>query len=200
MRKPPSASSIAVISAICLMSTIGPAHRAGAHLHQQIGAAGQDARGTSGGGKGADRFVERVWAHYRISVMGLCRLPVCSAAGDCGHLCLARERASLHGPKRLEQPPQTGSNGRLLCDGRACVGPSRAHGMAGRATSNSGCRKQPENGLHFVMAGLDPAIHVLLACSDKDVDARHKAGHDVLCRMMLRHAHLLRIGFPSGTA
>jgi hypothetical protein len=29
------------------------------------------------------------------------------------------------------------------------------------------------------MAGLDPAIHVLLAVNwDKDVDARHKAGHD----------------------
>jgi hypothetical protein len=28
------------------------------------------------------------------------------------------------------------------------------------------------------MAGLVPAIHVLLACSDKDVDARLKAGHD----------------------
>jgi hypothetical protein len=27
------------------------------------------------------------------------------------------------------------------------------------------------------MAGLDPAIHVLIA-STKDVDARHKAGHD----------------------
>jgi hypothetical protein len=29
-----------------------------------------------------------------------------------------------------------------------------------------------------VMAGLVPAIHVLLA-RKKDVDARHKAGHDV---------------------
>jgi hypothetical protein len=29
------------------------------------------------------------------------------------------------------------------------------------------------------MAGLDPAIHVLLAVPrKKDVDARHKAGHD----------------------
>jgi hypothetical protein len=27
------------------------------------------------------------------------------------------------------------------------------------------------------MAGLDPAIHVLL-CGLKNVDARHKAGHD----------------------
>jgi len=29
----------------------------------------------------------------------------------------------------------------------------------------------------FVMAGLDPAIHALLY-GYKDVDARHKAGHD----------------------
>ncbi len=28
------------------------------------------------------------------------------------------------------------------------------------------------------MAGLVPAIHVLLPWSAKDVDARHKAGHD----------------------
>jgi hypothetical protein len=28
------------------------------------------------------------------------------------------------------------------------------------------------------MAGLDPAIHVLLLEAKKDVDARHKAGHD----------------------
>jgi hypothetical protein len=31
-----------------------------------------------------------------------------------------------------------------------------------------------------VMAGLDPAIHVFLANANKDVDARHKAGHDEL--------------------
>ena len=29
-----------------------------------------------------------------------------------------------------------------------------------------------------VMAGLVPAIHVFLASRIKDVDARHKAGHD----------------------
>ena len=28
------------------------------------------------------------------------------------------------------------------------------------------------------MAGLVPAIHVFLACGAKDVEARHKAGHD----------------------
>jgi hypothetical protein len=32
--------------------------------------------------------------------------------------------------------------------------------------------------LTFVMAGLVPAIHVFLPCNKKDVDARHKAGHD----------------------
>jgi hypothetical protein len=30
----------------------------------------------------------------------------------------------------------------------------------------------------LVMAGLDPAIHDFLALGNKDVDARHKAGHD----------------------
>jgi hypothetical protein len=30
------------------------------------------------------------------------------------------------------------------------------------------------------VAGLDPAIHVLLAEKKKDVDARRKAGHDGL--------------------
>ena len=29
-----------------------------------------------------------------------------------------------------------------------------------------------------VMAGLVPAIHVLICLSKEDVDARHKAGHD----------------------
>jgi len=31
---------------------------------------------------------------------------------------------------------------------------------------------------HAVMAGLVPAIHVFVASSKQDVDARHKAGHD----------------------
>jgi hypothetical protein len=32
---------------------------------------------------------------------------------------------------------------------------------------------------HFiVMAGLVPAIHVVAASGEKDVDTRHKAGHD----------------------
>jgi hypothetical protein len=32
--------------------------------------------------------------------------------------------------------------------------------------------------LSLVMAGLDPAIHVFSRHTYKDVDARHKAGHD----------------------
>jgi hypothetical protein len=32
----------------------------------------------------------------------------------------------------------------------------------------------------LVMAGLVPAIHVLLGCVKEAVDARHKAGHDEL--------------------
>jgi hypothetical protein len=32
--------------------------------------------------------------------------------------------------------------------------------------------------IHNVMAGLVPAIHVFLLARLKDVDARHKAGHD----------------------
>jgi hypothetical protein len=36
-----------------------------------------------------------------------------------------------------------------------------------------------EEGLvSFVMAGLDPAIHVFVAERKKDVDARDKRGHD----------------------
>ena len=31
------------------------------------------------------------------------------------------------------------------------------------------------------MAGLDPAIHVFLREAAKNVDARHKAGHDGVC-------------------
>jgi hypothetical protein len=43
---------------------------------------------------------------------------------------------------------------------------------------------------HFVMAGLDPAIHVFGAASFEDVDARHKAGHDgrVQSKCAARHS------------
>jgi hypothetical protein len=38
----------------------------------------------------------------------------------------------------------------------------------------------PQN--QFVMAGPVPASHILLSCKGKkDVDARHKAGHDEEC-------------------
>jgi hypothetical protein len=33
----------------------------------------------------------------------------------------------------------------------------------------------------FVMAGLDPAIHALLATGLEDVDTRDKRGHDASC-------------------
>jgi hypothetical protein len=35
-----------------------------------------------------------------------------------------------------------------------------------------------------VMAGLDPAIHALPALIAKNVDARHKAGHDDNMKML----------------
>jgi hypothetical protein len=38
--------------------------------------------------------------------------------------------------------------------------------------------KLPGERSSFVMAGLVPAIHVLFLVEKKDVDARHKAGHD----------------------
>jgi hypothetical protein len=42
------------------------------------------------------------------------------------------------------------------------------------------------------MAGLVPAIHALLSFKTKDVDARHKAGHDGVTRF--------RCGAKSATA
>jgi hypothetical protein len=48
------------------------------------------------------------------------------------------------------------------------------------------------------MAGLVPAIHVLATSEEKDVDARHKAGHDENSRHRVRgtmrwssHSHAL---------
>jgi hypothetical protein len=45
--------------------------------------------------------------------------------------------------------------------------------------------------LPVVMAGLDPAIHDLLrgGSAKKDVDARHKAGHDGLSSTAVRFAY-----------
>jgi hypothetical protein len=37
-----------------------------------------------------------------------------------------------------------------------------------------------ENARVVVMAGLVPAIHVFIPLAFKDVDARHKAGHDAV--------------------
>ena len=37
---------------------------------------------------------------------------------------------------------------------------------------------RPFGMLQFVMVGLDPAIHDFASPKKKDVDARHKAGHD----------------------
>jgi hypothetical protein len=50
------------------------------------------------------------------------------------------------------------------------------------------------------MAGLVPAIHVLLSCGAKDVDARNKCGHDGLTialadrgnDLLVRHIERLR--------
>ncbi|RIK96131.1 MAG: hypothetical protein DCC74_11125 [Proteobacteria bacterium] len=47
---------------------------------------------------------------------------------------------------------------------------------------------------------LCPAIHVLLRCNSKDVDARHKAGHDGLLipskAKMLQHGAIRLLSFP----
>src|SRR5580704_13827792 len=40
------------------------------------------------------------------------------------------------------------------------------------------CRDESRARFDSVMAGLDPAIHVCGTACKKDVDARHKAGHD----------------------
>jgi len=50
---------------------------------------------------------------------------------------------------------------------------------SGNTERKSGCTIAQTTGFSFVMAGLDPAIHVFLRSMRKeDVDARHKAGHD----------------------
>jgi hypothetical protein len=42
------------------------------------------------------------------------------------------------------------------------------------------------------MAGLVPAIHVFLAVAKKDVDARHKAGHDEPCLLRVEESTAAR--------
>ena len=43
------------------------------------------------------------------------------------------------------------------------------------------------------MAGLVPAIHVFYAAASKDVDARHKAGHDEFDVAIKQHKNTGRI-------
>jgi hypothetical protein len=55
------------------------------------------------------------------------------------------------------------------------VGRTYSHVMAGHSPSKTG-----------VAGLLSPAIHILLLLAKKNVDARHKAGHDgVNCRELL---------------
>jgi hypothetical protein len=55
-------------------------------------------------------------------------------------------------------------------------------------------RRAERMALDVVMAGLVPAIHVLLKCR-KGVDARHKAGHDRV--NFGSSAHIIRSGTGS---
>jgi len=107
IRKPPSAvSSIAVISAIFLISTITPRFQyAGAHLDQKISTAGQDTSRTSGRSERLDRFIKRIGrqiSEFRHggSVISLFCPPHMAAA-----LSPARSCGRLHGQTGLEQPP-----------------------------------------------------------------------------------------------
>ena len=58
---------------------------------------------------------------------------------------------------------------------RASTSPSRGGGEISFSLRG---RKASACGYFLVMAGLDPAIHVFVQSNKKDVDARHKAGHD----------------------
>ena len=112
------------------MSTIRPGlHAAGAHLHQKIGAASQDARGTSGRGKGADRFVERAGrqisdiGHGRSAVsliapvmsahrFGPCARPQPTRAGTIG--IGLQDRFKRRAPMRRKQKTQAGRRSTAL--------------------------------------------------------------------------------------
>ena len=60
------------------------------------------------------------------------------------------------------------------------------------------CRVEPRKRLrYFVMAGLDPAIHVFLVCIDRDVDARVKPGHDGPCVGRYSSVTLNRSALPT---
>ena len=73
MRKPPpGVSAIVVISAIFLTSTMMPGlARAGAHLHQQVGAAGKDEALAARGQHGLHGLIDGVGARYRMSLMSV---------------------------------------------------------------------------------------------------------------------------------
>ena len=77
-------------------------HDAGAHLHQKIGSAGQDARRASGRGKCANRFIKRMCgAKYRRSVMVVPSSPFSARPIWTAALSPARSCGSLHGQNRV---------------------------------------------------------------------------------------------------
>ena len=111
MRKPPSA-----VCSICghLGDFLDVDDHAGlqhawTHLHQKIGAAGQDARGAAGFRKCADRFVKRSPApdigvpSWSSAISLLSARPIWATA-----LSRPGSAASLHGGRRLEQPVEIG--------------------------------------------------------------------------------------------
>jgi hypothetical protein len=50
------------------------------------------------------------------------------------------------------------------------------------------------------MAGRDPAIHVFLDADAKNVDARHKAGHDETVVRQQQHQNFSFLNTASGSA
>src|SRR5437899_4664942 len=91
--------------------------------------------------------------------------------------------------RRLTSDPIRTSLG-LLPSGPDPVGEWLVHrqspgpylGPKGPESKRGGAASRCENTTRFVMAGLDPAIHVYFpALSEKDVDARVKPGHEGCC-------------------
>ena len=120
MRKPPSAvCSIALISAIFLMSTIRPGRTAPERICTNRSVPPARMRAALPAAANAPIASSSVCgATYRISVMLVTRLP-CPLSGR--FLPVSAWRGgSLHKPGRLEQPPGTGQFGRLLCRDGAC--------------------------------------------------------------------------------
>ncbi|MGY2909453.1 hypothetical protein ACVWVY_008474 [Bradyrhizobium sp. URHC0002] len=81
----------------------------GSHLHQQVGAAGQNARGAAGFRKCADRFVKRIRRQISEFRHGLPAISLLSAR-PIWAMALYRpgSAVSLHGGRRLEQPARSG--------------------------------------------------------------------------------------------